>query len=60
MKDMLTEMVSFRVSARERQSLEQIAAREDRKLADVVRRLFRRGLLTEERKTGGHPRKQAV
>lgn len=47
MRETLTQLVSFRVSAREKQLIEQLAARDDRKLADVIRRTFRKGLALE-------------
>jgi len=49
-KQALGKQVSFRVSAEHLAAAEAIAKREERKLADVVRRLFLKGLSLEARK----------
>lgn len=43
-------MLSFRVSDAEKDAVERLAAKEERKLADMVRRLFRLGLKSLERR----------
>ena len=51
MKQRLTETVTFRVEKNILKVVDQIAGEQDRKRADVVRRIFLKGLLDLVRKT---------
>ena len=45
----LEKTITFRISVEDQRQLEAMSAREERKLADVARRLFRRGLALESK-----------
>ena len=48
--DRLDVMLSFRATTSEHKQIKEIAEQEERRLADVIRRIFRRGLALEKKR----------